>query len=118
MSVKDGMDVASLFAGITSFNNQLKGCLHFIIIETEFSGRSLFCLDGKISQRSRFVVVGGGNSDIWKGMIEETPVAIKVLRCFIGAKERIKIKIRKVCTMFTHRESELNRPFRDYGESI
>jgi len=74
------------------------------IIGYEFSKLSPYCLDGKITQRSQFIVEGGGYSDIWRGMIGDTLVAIKMLRCFTGGLVKEQIKVKKVRTSLFHSE--------------
>ncbi|KAF8517256.1 hypothetical protein BU17DRAFT_67010 [Hysterangium stoloniferum] len=57
---------------------------------TPFPKASNLCLDGRITQRSKHSVAGGGYADIWTGKLGDTKVAIKILRRF--SSEGVKIR--------------------------
>jgi len=62
-----------------------------------FSKASAFCLDGRIVERSKYVVGWGGYSDIWTGKLEGRTVAIKVLRGFSAVETLgVQSKLTKV----------------------
>jgi hypothetical protein len=47
-----------------------------------FDKTSILCLDGQISRPDKRPVASGGYADVWKGILGEQPVAIKVMRPF------------------------------------
>ncbi|KIJ52455.1 hypothetical protein M422DRAFT_243241 [Sphaerobolus stellatus SS14] len=47
-----------------------------------FISSSTSCLDGQITNHSKYVMVCGGYSDIWTGIFKGKHVAVKVLRAF------------------------------------
>jgi hypothetical protein len=47
-----------------------------------FSRTSPLCLDGLVTQRSKYIVASGGYADIWTGNLNDKKVAIKTMRGF------------------------------------
>ena len=57
---------------------------------------SALCLSRKVTDRSETAVAGGGNSDIWMGMMGNQKVAIKIQRRFRRDGPVTRGKLRQV----------------------
>jgi hypothetical protein len=77
--------------------------------QAAFSLTSSWCLDGQIVRLSEYPAASGGYADVWKGSLDNVPVAIKVMRPFDHNGRRIqKKKLLKVCVFCISITKKLN----------